>query len=326
MNLKNNNKAKYDLSIIIVSYNTCSLIVKCIESIYKFSENLTIQILVSDNASSDNTVETLENAFPEVSILKNSRNLGFAAANNRAINYSKGRFVLFLNPDIIVVEPVFKKMIEFLETNEDAGIVGCKLLNSDGSIQKSFFDNFPTLTNRFLEAIYMEKLFDKQSRHVAIFNTSKKVAAIVGACILMRKELIEELGGFDESFFMYCEDMDLNYRVQKLGYNIYFLGNIVMFHYQGASSKVKKSYFEKVLTKESVYKYFLKHYGKTRATLYKFSMVAGSIFRLIALLTWVPITKILGICYNFNYYNSISKYIRVLFWGLGFEKWTKNPR
>lgn len=325
MNLKNNSKVKYDLSIIIVSYNTCSLIIKCIESIYEFSENLTIQIVVSDNASSDNTVKILETRFPDVFILKNGRNLGFAAANNRAINFAKGRFILFLNPDILLLEPVFRKMIEFLETNNNAGMVGCKLLNSDGSTQGSFFKNFPTLTNRFLDIIYMEKLFEKKNRNESSNRSAEKVAAIAGACMFMRRSLIEDLGGFDESFFMYCEDIDLSHRVHQLGYNIYFLGYLKMLHYQGESSKIKGSYFEKVLTKESVYTYFFKHYGKTKATLYKFSIAVGSIFRLLLLLTWVPFTRILGKNYNFNYYNSISKYLRVLSWGLGFEKWTKKP-
>lgn len=317
---------EYDLSIIIVSYNSCSLIVKCIESIYKFSENLKIQIIISDNASSDNTVDTIEKKYHDVYIIKNNRNLGFAKANNGAIKYCKGRFVLFLNPDITLIEPVFKKMIKFLETNDDAGLVGCKLINPDGSIQKSFFETFPTLTNRFLDAIYVEKLVNKYSHHDKINDDSRKVAGITGACMLLRKNLIDELGGFDESFFMYCEDVDLSFRVKQMGYNIYYLEDIAILHHLGASGKKRKrSYFEKVLTKESVYRFFIKHHGRAKAVLYRFLMIIGSILRLTILFSLVPITQILGVSYGFNYSNSVSKYMRVVSWGLGFEKWTKSP-
>ncbi len=317
------NHPTFDVSIIIVSYNSMPFILQCIESINKYSENLTLQILVSDNGSSDDTVPSLGKSFPEVLVLKNEKNLGFAAANNRALAFATGRYVLFLNPDIILLEPVFKKMIEFFERHQDAGMLGCKLVNQDGSVQHSFFQTFPTLTNRFLEAVYIEKLFNKSSAQV--INTNHKVAAIVGACIFMRRDLILQIGGFDELFFMYCEDIDLSYSVQHLDYNIYFLGTLKLLHYCGASSAKKQSYFEKVLTKESVYKYFLKHHGKIKAVLYKVLMLCASIFRLFILVTVVPLSKAWGACYDFNYRSSLIKYTRVFLWGLGFEKWTKNP-
>lgn len=326
MKVRDRDKYKYDLSIIIVSYNTCSLIVKCIESIYKFAENLLIQIIVSDNASSDDTVETIEKKFPEVFILQNGRNIGFGAANNRAINYCKGRFVLFLNPDIILLEPSFKRMLEFLDKTPDAGIVGCKLINPDGSIQKSFHKFFPTLINRFLESIYFEKLMDKCSSYQTKTDDIMNVAAIVGACMLLKEELLRKVGGFDELFFMYCEDIDVCYRVRQMGYDIYYLGNIVMLHYLGASAKKnRQSYFTKVLTKESVYQFFKKHHGKVKAILYRILMIIGATTRLLILLPLVFFRKILPIAPGINYYHSILKYTKVISWGLGFEKWTKNP-
>lgn len=313
----------FDVSIIIVSYNSMPYILQCIESIYKYSENVTLQILVSDNGSLDDTVQSLGKSFPEVLVLKNEKNLGFAAANNRALAAAAGRFVLFLNPDIILLEPVFKKVIVFFERHPDAGMLGCKLVNQDGSVQHSSFQTFPTLTNRFLEAVYIEKLFDKLSAKVV--HTNHKVAALVGACMFMRRELILHIGGFDELFFMYCEDIDLSYRVHQLDYSIYFLGTVKLLHYGGASSSKKQSYFEKVLTKESVYKYFLKHHGKIKAVLYKVLMLCASSFRLFILVTIVPLSKVWGACYEFNYRSSLIKYMRVFLWGLGFEKWTKNP-
>ena len=324
--MRDANKYKYDLSIIIVSYNTCSLIIKCVESIYKFSENLRIQIIVSDNGSSDNTVKILEKRFPDVNILKNNRNLGFAVANNRAIHYCEGRFVLFLNPDIILIEPVFTKAIQFLEEKQDAGLVGCKLINPDMSIQKSFHTSFPTLTNKFLEAIYVEKLLDNYTPYNQKNTSIKKVASITGAFIFAKIDLIKELGGFDECFFMYCEDIDLSFRVTQMGYSNYYLHNISVHHYLGASTKKnRKSYFGKVLQKESAYKYFMKHQGKPSALIYRILMVIGAIIRLIVLLALWPFIRVLKVPHDINFYNSLLKYLRVASWGIGFEKWTKNP-
>jgi len=313
---------EYDLSIVIVSYNCCQLITKCIESIYQFTENLRIQIIVSDNNSKDNTIETIEDKFPKVIILKNGANLGFGAANNRALTFCQGPFILFLNPDIIFIEPVLTKIIEFMQKHEEAGLVGCKLVNPDNSIQKSFLNAFPTLTNRFLEAIYVEKLLNKYKKPIK--DDIKNVAAIVGACMFTRKHLIKKLNGFDESYFMYCEDIDLCYRVKQIGYNIYYFNNFAMFHHLGATTKKnKKSYFSKVLIKESVYKYFAKHHGKMNAELYRILMILGAIIRLWMLLILGPFNKVLQISYDVGYANSVLNYLKVISWGLGFEKWAK---
>jgi len=287
---------KFDLSIIIVSYNTRALIIKCIESIYKYTEDLVIEIIVSDNASSDNTAVTIENKYPNVYILQNGENLGFAAANNKALKLCRGRFILFLNPDITLNEPVFKKIIDFYEKNEDAGLVGCKLINPDGSFQKSFASDFPNLINRFMEAIYAEKLINKFCRFDQINNECRKVAALAGACILIKKDLIEKSGGFDVSFFMYCEDIDLSFRITRMGYKNYYLGNLKMLHNQGACvKKNKRSYFEKVLTKESVYKYFIKHRGRIAGEFYKLLMIISGLVRLIVLFSVIPVTRVFGI-------------------------------
>jgi GT2 family glycosyltransferase len=311
-----------DLTVIIVSYNSCTVLFHCIDSIFHFSEGLAIQIIVSDNASKDGTAVTLQQEYPSVTFIQNGENLGFAAANNRALAFAKGRYILFLNPDTLLFEAIFRKMIDFLDTHPDAGILGCTLLNPDETIQKSYFDTLPTLTNRFFEALYLEKFFDRHNYSLRV-KERRQVAALVGACILISRTLAERLHGFDESFFMYCEDMDLSCRVRTLGYAVYYLGDIALYHIQGVCGRTKQSYFEKVMTKESVYCYFLKHSGQTKASIYKFSMAVASLFRLFVLFTWVPLSKMFGRRYDFHYRNSIRKYLHVLAWGCGLERWTK---
>jgi len=318
-------KYEYDLSIVIVSYNTCAILVRCIDSIYQYSQNLSIQIIVSDNASSDHSIETISNRFPDIIIVQNEKNLGFGRANNRAIPFCTGRFILFLNPDVILVEPVLNKMLNFIEETDDAGAVGCKLVNLDGSFQRSYYESDPTLANRFFEAIYIEKLIQKLRHLHTRRNYTARVAAITGACIFIRYTLVSRLGGFDETFFMYCEDIDLCYRIKKLGYNIYYLGNLKMIHYGGAATENNKpSYFTKVLTRDSVYKYFLKHYGRPKAFLYRVSMIVAAIFRLTVLLPiWLG-SRIMAMKGHMEYHHSILKYVHVATWGLGLEKWTRN--
>jgi GT2 family glycosyltransferase len=319
-------KKEHDLSIIIVSYNTCFILVKCIESIYKYSENLKIQIIISDNASTDDTVETITKKFSSLTIIKNKKNLGFGRANNRAIPFCKGRFILFLNPDVILVEPVFRKMLNFIYETNDAGAVGCRLVNLDGSFQKSYYDTYPTLTNRFLDAMYIEKLIHQLRPLNIKRNAILKVAGITGACILVSRDLLDRLGGFDEQFFMYCEDIDFCYRMKQLGYNVYYLGNMKMIHSLGAITKNNKaSYFTKVLTKDSVHKYFLKHSGRPKAIIYKVSMLVAAIFRLTVLLPLWLVSRVVQIKTNMDYHRSMLTYLKVVSWGLGFEKWTRNP-
>jgi len=316
----------YDLSIIIVSYNSCKILIQCIESIYQFSEDLKIQILISDNASSDDTVDMLNRKFPTIRIIRNDKNLGFAKANNRALPYCVGRYILYLNPDVILIEPLLKRMIHFLEKNEDAGAVGCKLINLDGSFQKSYSQKYPTVFNRFLEATYIEKLIQNMKNDKLENNRPLKVASITGACILIPTSIIEKLNGFDERFFMYCEDIDLCYRIYKLGLNIYYLGGLKMIHYEGGiTENNKKSYFTKVLTKESVYKYFLKYGGKYKALIYRYSMIFASLVRLVILLPIVIFTFFINSKRVKRYRYAMLKYFKVVSWGFGFEAWTKDP-
>ena len=215
------------LSIIILSYNTKDLILHCIESIVKQYEkelkNKTLEIVVVDNASSDASASQISNLKSQISnlqIILNKDNVGFGKGCNIGAKEASGKYILFLNSDTQVKDRGFLKMIEFLEQNNKIGILGGKLLNSDGSLQASG-GNFYNLWNLFLVLIGGERfgLTRKSPKKI------EKVDWVSGACMMIKKELFERLSGFDEHFFMYIEDMEFCYRVKRLGYTIYYFPN-----------------------------------------------------------------------------------------------------
>jgi len=314
-----------DLSVCIINWNGKDILKKCLQSISKYDENLNIQIIVVDNASTDNSSLMVCSEFPEVMLIQNDRNIGFAKANNIAISKCLGRFVLLLNPDIIIKEYCFRQMIQFLEKNFDAGCIGCKLVNLDGSIQECFFQYFPTPFNEFLkEGLMFDKLLKKIFSKKPDDNSILEIEWIVGACMMFRREVIFFLNGFDEQFFMYSEDVDLCYRLRKLGYKIYYMGNLEMIHHRAALSKKKsKRYFSSILQKESRYKYMILYYGSIGATIYKLLWVISGLIRVSILSPAVIITFIAGLSSKDLMILALEKHFRIICWGIGFEKWTR---
>ncbi|MGK9477440.1 glycosyltransferase [Melioribacter sp. OK-6-Me] len=232
-----------DLSIIIVNYNVKEFLLNLLESIRKATNNLSIEVIVVDNASEDGSVEAIKAKFPEVVLIVNEKNVGFGAANNIALKKARGKYLLLLNPDTIVKEDTFSKMIEFFEKNPDAGIAGCKVLNPDGTLQLACRRSFPGPWTSFTKVMGLSSLFPK-SKFFARYNLTYldenqtyEVDAVSGAFLMMRREVYEKIGGFDPQFFMYGEDLDLCYRAQKAGYKVYYVHSTEIFHYKGESTK-----------------------------------------------------------------------------------------
>lgn len=232
-----------DLSIIIVNYNVKEYLKNLLHSIKKASQNLATEIIVIDNASDDGSVEMLREKFPEVKLIANEKNLGFGKANNIGFKEANGKYILLINPDTLVAEDTFIKLIEFFETHPDAGMVGCKILNPDGTLQLACRRSFPGPWTSFTKVTGLSSLFPK-SRLFAKYNLTYldenqtyEVDAISGSFMMIRKEVYEKVGGFDEQFFMYGEDLDLCYRIQKAGYKIYYVHTTQIIHYKGESTK-----------------------------------------------------------------------------------------
>lgn len=232
-----------DLSIIIVNYNVKEYLKNLLHSIKKASQNLSTEIFVVDNASDDGSVEMIREKFPEVKLIANEKNLGFGKANNLALKEASGKFILLINPDTLVAEDTFSKLIEFFESHPDAGMVGCKILNPDGTLQLACRRSFPGPWTSFTKVTGLSSLFPKSklfARYNLTYldeNQTYEVDAISGSFMMMRKEVYDKVGGFDEQFFMYGEDLDLCYRIQKAGYKIYYVHTTQIIHYKGESTK-----------------------------------------------------------------------------------------
>jgi GT2 family glycosyltransferase len=232
-----------DISIIIVNYNVKEFLLNSLESVFKAAQGLEIEVIVVDNASEDGSVEALQKNYPKVILIRNEENLGFGKANNIGLKKANGKYILLLNPDTIVREDTFVKMIAFFESHRDAGMAGCKVLNPDGTLQLACRRSFPGPWTSFTKVAGLSSLFPK-SKLFAKYNLTYldenqtyEVDSISGSFMMFRKEVYEKVGGFDDRFFMYGEDLDLCYRVRKAGYKVYYFHETEIIHYKGESTK-----------------------------------------------------------------------------------------
>lgn len=231
------------LTIIIVNYNVKELLDQAIVSIKKACKHIDHELIVVDNASSDGSVELVQKKFPEVKLIINKENKGFASANNQAIKQAAGEFILLINPDTIVQEDTFTVILNFFETHPECGMLGCKILNPDGSLQLPCRRSFPTPWIAFTKIIGFSKLFPK-SRLFGKYNLTYlnpdqtyEVEAISGSFMFFRRKVVEDVGYLDESFFMYGEDLDWCFRIREAGWKIYYLPETKIIHFKGESSK-----------------------------------------------------------------------------------------
>ncbi len=235
-----------DLSIIIVNYNVKEFLLNLLESIQHASKNITKEIIVVDNNSDDGSIQVLKEKFPTVKLIENKENIGFGAANNQAMEIAKGEYLLLINPDTLVKENTFDVMINFLKENPKVGIAGCKVLNPDGTLQLPCRRSFPGPWVSFTKVVGLSKLFPN-SKLFAKYNLtymdenkSHEVDAVSGSFMMLTREAYNKVGGFDTDFFMYGEDLDLCYRIQKNGMKVYYVSDTEIIHYKGESTKRSK--------------------------------------------------------------------------------------
>jgi len=232
-----------DLSIIIVNYNVKEFLQNLLHSITKSALNIDYEIIVIDNASNDGSVEFIKEKFPSVKLIANKENLGFSKANNLGLKIAQGMYLLLLNPDTLLREDTVHRMLQFFKNTSEAGLAGCKILNPDGSLQLACRRSFPGPWTSFCKVTGLSSIFPK-SRIFARYNLTYldenqtyEVDAVSGSFMMMKREVFEKIGGFDEEFFMYGEDLDLCYRVQKAGYKVFYVHDTQIIHYKGESTK-----------------------------------------------------------------------------------------
>jgi N-acetylglucosaminyl-diphospho-decaprenol L-rhamnosyltransferase len=279
----------WKLSIVIVNWNVRDLLRRCLHSImYNFqlpTSNFQIEVIVVDSASSDGSVAMIEEEFPQVRLIANSENVGFTVGNNQGIAVSQGRYILLLNPDTEVVGGALATMVEYMDGHPQVGVLGPQLLNPDGSIQSSR-RRFPTMSTAFFESTILQQWFphNRVIRHYYIADRPddevQEVDWVTGACLLARRETIEQVDLLDEGFFMYSEELDWCRRIKAQGWKVIYLPTARVIHYGAQSSEQVKS-FQYIQFQRSKIRYFRKHHGSWQAEVLRLFILATYLYQLI---------------------------------------------
>jgi len=284
-----------DLSILIVNWNTKALLIQCLKSVHLKMGNGEREVFVVDNGSVDGSVESVREKFPEVIVIQNPMNLGFAKANNQALSLSKGRYILLLNPDTQEREGAIETLRAFMDNHPEAGVAGPQLLNSNGSKQNSIA-NFPSLAtellNKSLLRWFFPKIFPGKERNL---SEPIEVDSVIGACMMVRREAMEQVGLLDEDYFLFLEETDWCYRIKRAGWKIYHHPQAEIYHFQGKSAEKDKKR-AKVEYYRSRYQYFKKHQGNAQWLILRIGliiklMVEFVLMGLANLLTFLTIKK-----------------------------------
>lgn len=274
-----------DLSVSIVNTNNRDLLVQCLDSICRTIGQLSYEIWVVDNCSTDGSVEAVRARFPQVRIIENTDRLGYPTSHNRALQHCQGRHVLVLNEDMLVLPGALETMVAFMEAHPDAGMVGCRLLNADGSLQPSC-RAFPNLWIQFFRSLYLDKLFPGNRWTGANYmsywghDTVREVDVIKGCCMLVRREVLAQVGLMDERFFIYYEETDWCYRTKQQGWKVYFTPDAEIIHY-GEQTTSRQSARMTLIQRQSLLKYFCKHHSRPATALVRLLSIVETGLRVI---------------------------------------------
>lgn len=274
---------KIDLSIIIVNWNTCELLAQCLTSLERASPKLRYEIIVVDNGSADGSVTMVRTRFPQVRLIENDHNAGFARANNQGLSISKARYSLLLNSDTIVHPHTLERLVEVAESHPSVGVVGCKLLNLDGTLQASWA-KYPTLWSELLGRNVRER------RLVETEPDVYDVDWIGGACFLVRASAIAQVGLLDEDYFMYSEELDWCFRMRRSGWRVFYLASSAITHLGGASAS-RASSLQMARLYDSKIRFFQKHYGTASARMLRYGLAVANLAGLVRRIVLHPIVR-----------------------------------
>lgn len=257
-----------DVSIILVSWNTRELLVSCLASLAAAIGDLSAETWVVDNGSTDESAAAVQAQFPYVQLIENRTNLGFAGANNQAIQASTGRYVLLLNSDTIASAGAIRSLVRFADQRPAAAAVGAMLLNADGSFQASFFD-FPTLRSELLNVTGLgRRLVNRNYPSYSLRHSqvARLVDWLPGACMLVRRTALAQVGLMDEGYFMYSEETDWCLRLRRAGWQIWYHPEVRIVHLGGQSTQQRRQPMVRALYRSKL-RFFRKHYGPASATI-----------------------------------------------------------
>ncbi|MEI9813686.1 MAG: glycosyltransferase family 2 protein [Acidobacteriota bacterium] len=282
-----NSKGVVDVSIVIVNFNNKKYLEPCLDSIYNAGLRSTFEIVIVDNGSTDGSQDMIRARFPEIPLLENAKNIGLPAACNQGMAISKGRYILLLNDDTLVNAPSFDAMIDFLDKNPTAGAVGGRLLNPDGTLQAGY-TKFSTLYDEFLIACGLTGFMWEGFPSRADATEPTAVDWIGSASLLLRPEALQKVGVLDEEYFIYGDEADLQYRLKKSGWLVYYLPNVTTIHFGGRSmdrwKRRKMVYRGKML-------FFRKNYGPVQTALLRLMLGVLSVAKMMVWVVAYPFPK-----------------------------------
>ena len=300
-----------DLSVIIVNWNTKDLLCQCIDSLTQTLKKIDTEIFVVDNGSADGSVAAVREKFPGVRLIENAVNMGFAKANNQAIYQSSGEYLLFLNPDTRVKDEAIPTMLSFMSAHAKAGLVGAQLLNADGSRQNSIA-NFPSLATELLNKSLLRRLFpEKFPGKERDYPGPVEVDSVIGACMLVRRETLEQVGLLDEGYFLFLEETDWCFRVKKAGWKIYHIPQAEIFHFQGKSAETLKAK-ARIEYYRSRYHYFRKNRGSLQTS----ALSIGLLIKLLVELVFATIACMVTFFMVKKWRIKLSTYLYLVWWHL----------
>ncbi|OWP83624.1 glycosyl transferase family 2 [Flavobacterium davisii] len=268
------------LSVIILSYNVRYFLELCVLSVQKALQDIDSEIIVVDNNSSDDSCKMMKEKFPGIKLIQNEKNYGFPKGNNIAVKQARGKYICILNPDTVVAEDTFFKILNAKNWKSDTGIIGCKLIDGTGNFLPESKRGLPTPWVASTKILGLYKIFPKSkcfnqyyAQHLSE-NQSGEIDVLVGAFMVMKRELYLKVGGFDEGCFMYSDDIDLSYLVQKEGFQNYYYHDTSIIHYKGESTLRDRKYIKHF--SDAMQFFYNKHFGG--AFFFKILMKVGTIF------------------------------------------------
>jgi GT2 family glycosyltransferase len=272
------------LSVIILNYNVRYFLEQCVLSVQKAIQNIDAEIIIVDNNSSDDSCAMMKSRFPNVKLVENKKNSGFPKGNNIGVDIAKGKYICILNPDTVVAEDTFIKILAFAKRQENLGIVGCKLIDGTGNFLPESKRGVPTPWVAFTKIFGLYKFFPKSkffnkyyAQHL-LENQTGKVDILVGAFMVMERELYQEIGGFDEKCFMYSDDIDLSYMVLQKGKSNYYFHETSVIHYKGESTVKDGTYMKRF--QEAMNFFYKKHFSSdgSESVFFSIFMKIGIVF------------------------------------------------
>jgi N-acetylglucosaminyl-diphospho-decaprenol L-rhamnosyltransferase len=256
-----------DLSIVIVNWNTKDLLRGCLASVYDSEGDFAFDTVVVDNCSGDGSAAMVSEEFPQVRLIESEINGGYAYANNQGLRCFQARYYLLLNPDTVLPPDALRKMLEFMDAHPEVGIAGPKLVMASGELDMACRRSFPTPENSFYKLFGLGRLFP-ESKRFGQYNLTyldpdvvAEVDSVVGAFMMVRREVVEEVGSLDERYFMYAEDLDWAFRAKRAGWKVYYYPEVTVLHYKRQSSQQNKDKADYEFWR-AMYIFYRKHYAQ----------------------------------------------------------------